>query len=43
MTLDDKSITLNDIYVGAMPFALAAFVIVLLIIAFPWLATGLIH
>lgn len=43
MTLDDKSITLNDIYMGAMPFALAAFVIVLLIIAFPWLATGLIH
>ena len=43
MTLEDKSISLNDIYAGAMPFALAAFAIVLLIIAFPWLATGLIR
>jgi tripartite ATP-independent transporter DctM subunit len=43
MTLDDKSITLNDIYAGALPFAFAAFVVVLLIIAFPWLATGLIR
>jgi TRAP-type mannitol/chloroaromatic compound transport system permease large subunit len=43
MTLDDKSISLNDIYAGALPFAFAAFVVVLLIIAFPWLATGLIR
>lgn len=41
-TLTDKSITLNDIYAGAFPFALAAMVTLGLIIAFPKLATGLL-
>ena len=41
-TLTDKSITLNDIYAGAFPFALAAMVTLGLIIAFPKLATGLV-
>jgi tripartite ATP-independent transporter DctM subunit len=39
-TLTDKSITLNDIYAGAFPFALAAMVTLGLIIAFPKLAIG---
>jgi C4-dicarboxylate transporter DctM subunit len=41
-TLTDKSITLNDIYSGAFPFALAAMVTLGLVIAFPKLATGLL-
>jgi tripartite ATP-independent transporter DctM subunit len=39
--LDDKSITLKDIFIGSAPFAATMFLVVLLVIAFPWLATGL--
>ena len=42
-TLDDKSITLTDIFIGSAPFALTMFGVVLLIVAFPWLATGLVR
>ncbi|MGL4439029.1 MAG: TRAP transporter large permease [Bosea sp. (in: a-proteobacteria)] len=40
-TLDDKSITLTDIFIGAAPFALTMLAVVGLVIAFPWIATGL--
>jgi C4-dicarboxylate transporter, DctM subunit len=39
--LDDQSITLKDIFMGSAPFALTMLGIVLLVVAFPWLATGL--
>jgi C4-dicarboxylate transporter DctM subunit len=35
-------ITLNDIFAGAAPFAVIMFLVLLAVIAFPWLATGLI-
>ena len=35
-------ITLNDVYAGALPFAVAALVVVLLIVAFPQLALWLV-
>jgi len=35
-------ITLNDIFAGAAPFAAIMFVVLLAVIAFPWLATGLL-
>lgn len=39
---NDSKITLNDIFAGAAPFAAIMFVVLLLVIAFPWLATGLL-
>ncbi len=41
-TLDDQSISLNDIFAGALPFALIMLLVLALVIFFPWLATGLI-
>jgi len=41
-TLDDQSISLNDIFAGALPFALIMLFVLGLVIFFPWLATGLI-
>jgi len=35
-------ITLNDIFAGALPFAAIMLVVLLLVIAFPWLATALL-
>jgi len=43
MTLQDPGISLEDIYAGALPFAAAAFAVVLLVIAFPGLALGLVR
>ena len=40
--LDDDRITLNDIFAGAAPFALMMVILVALIVAAPWLATGLL-
>ena len=40
--LDDKRITLNDIFAGAAPFALVMVIMVALVMALPWLATGLL-
>ncbi len=39
---NDSKITLNDIFFGAAPFAVIMFIVLLLVIAFPWLATGLL-
>lgn len=41
-TLDDPSITLGDVFAGAAPFALIMFLVLILIIAFPVIATGLL-
>ncbi|MGR3320409.1 MAG: TRAP transporter large permease [Pseudooceanicola sp.] len=40
--IDDKRISLNDIFAGAAPFALVMVVMVALVLALPWLATGLL-
>jgi C4-dicarboxylate transporter DctM subunit len=41
-TLDDNSISLTDIFIGAAPFALMMLLCLLLIIFFPFIATGLL-
>ena len=38
----DSPVTLNDIFAGAFPFAVIMFLVLLLVIAFPWLATALV-
>jgi C4-dicarboxylate transporter DctM subunit len=40
--LEDNRITLNDIFAGAAPFALIMVVMIALVVALPWLATGLL-
>ncbi|WP_375690817.1 TRAP transporter large permease [Pseudooceanicola sp. LIPI14-2-Ac024] len=40
--IDDQRITLNDIFGGAAPFALVMVLMVALVLALPWLATGLL-
>ncbi|MCW5771505.1 MAG: TRAP transporter large permease subunit [Rhodospirillaceae bacterium] len=40
--LNDSRISLSDIFHGAAPFALTMLVVLLLIIAFPWLALALV-
>ncbi len=40
--LDDPSISLNDVFIGAAPFALIMLIILILIIAFPPIAIGLL-
>jgi C4-dicarboxylate transporter, DctM subunit len=39
---NDSPITLNDIFAGAFPFACIMVLVMLLVIAFPWLATALL-
>ncbi len=41
-TLDDASISLGDIFKGALPFALMMVVVLGLVLAFPVIATGLV-
>ncbi|MEP1208482.1 MAG: TRAP transporter large permease [Rhizobiaceae bacterium] len=41
-SLDDESISLGDIFAGAAPFALMMLVVLIAVLAFPILATGLI-
>ena len=41
-TLDDDSISLSDIFIGAAPFALMMFLCLMLVIFFPFIATGLL-
>lgn len=41
-TLQDQSISLHDIYAGSLPFAAAGLLTLLLVIAFPKLALGLL-
>jgi C4-dicarboxylate transporter DctM subunit len=36
--LDDNDISLNDIFYGAAPFALAMVVVLVLVVIFPWFA-----
>ena len=38
----DAPIALNDIFAGAFPFAVIMFLVLLLVIVFPWLATALV-
>ncbi len=40
--LNDPRITLNDVFFGAAPFAATMLVVLLLVIAFPWLALALV-
>jgi C4-dicarboxylate transporter, DctM subunit len=40
--LDDPNISLNDVFAGAAPFALIMLIVLILIVAFPWIATGLL-
>lgn len=42
-TLDDPDISLGDIFIGAAPFALAMLGVLILVIAYPSLATGLVR
>lgn len=42
-TLDDTSITLGDIFRGAAPFALIMLLVLVVVIAVPAIATGLIR
>ncbi len=42
-SVDDSRITLVDVFAGAAPFALMMLVTLLIIIAFPWLATALVY
>ncbi|MSQ21136.1 MAG: TRAP transporter large permease [Betaproteobacteria bacterium] len=39
---NDSPITLNEIFAGAFPFACIMLIVMLLVIAFPWLATALL-
>ncbi|XWN30047.1 MAG: TRAP transporter large permease [Devosia sp.] len=41
-TLDDPTIGLTDLFIGAAPFALAMLGVLILVIAFPVIATGLV-
>ena len=41
-TLDDDSVSLGDIFIGAIPFVLAMLVVLLILIAFPTLSTVLL-
>ncbi len=41
-TLDDPNITLDDIFIGALPFAFIMLIVVFLVLMFPAMATGLI-
>ncbi len=41
-TLDDPSITLGDIFIGAAPFAATMLAVLILVICFPVIATGLV-
>jgi len=41
-TLDDKSITLTDIFMGAFPFAVMMLLVLILIIAVPWISLAFV-
>ena len=41
-TIRDPTITLSDIFTGAFPFAVIMLLVLILIIAFPWLSIGLL-
>jgi tripartite ATP-independent transporter DctM subunit len=41
-TLGRQDVSLTDIFMGALPFAFLMLIVLLAVIAFPWLATGLL-
>lgn len=41
-SLDDQSISLNDIFAGALPFAFIMLLVLIIIIAVPWLSLALV-
>ncbi|MGJ8572243.1 MAG: TRAP transporter large permease [Hoeflea sp.] len=42
-TLNDPNVTLKDVFLGALPFAFVMLLVLILIIRFPVLSTGIIH
>lgn len=42
-TLNDPNVTLKDVFFGALPFAFIMLLVLILIIRFPILSTGIIH
>jgi tripartite ATP-independent transporter DctM subunit len=41
-TLDDDRITLKDVFLGALPFAFVMLLVLIVLIRFPWLSTGIL-
>ncbi|MEO0999149.1 MAG: TRAP transporter large permease [Pseudomonadota bacterium] len=41
-TLDDPSISLKDVFLGALPFAFIMLLVLIVIIRYPWLSTALL-
>ncbi len=41
-TLDDDRITLKDVFLGALPFAFVMLLVLIVLIRFPWLTTGIL-
>ncbi|MEM7403939.1 MAG: TRAP transporter large permease [Pseudomonadota bacterium] len=42
-TLDDPDIKLKDVFLGALPFALVMLVVLVALIAFPWISLGILQ
>ncbi len=42
-TLNDDRITLKDVFLGALPFALVMLAVLVLLIRFPWLSIGILN
>ena len=42
-TLNDDRITLKDVFLGALPFALVMLCVLVLLIRFPWLSIGILN
>jgi TRAP-type mannitol/chloroaromatic compound transport system permease large subunit len=40
--LNDPTVSLNDIFAGALPFAVIMILVLLLIVAVPWLSLALV-
>ena len=41
--LQDDRIRIDDIFIGAAPFAVMMFVVLMLVVFFPWIATGILN
>jgi len=41
-TIDDPSITLNDVFMGALPFAAVMLVVLIVLIVFPQISLALL-
>ena len=42
-SINDETISLNDIFMGTLPFAAVMLVVALMVIAMPWMATAFIR